>query len=200
MYKILYYFFFVTIFFCGCFNDPSQSKEKVEGTVSKKNLSNIEVEKELSNLSKGLDIKYDDMKEVTYYYCPQDYNIGIKILPYVIVDKNYKAMIFDCPVCHGDEWLFFDTVYIKYNGHLYKNLYDKSKRQSQAGKRSVTELYSVPLSGDWYKILNDACNYQDVKIRFSGKFDVDKVLTGEEIENIRKIFAIYELLENVNVQ
>lgn len=211
--KYLFYgliFIIVTIFVCEFINDnrdvktvtneQSQLNGNVGAAGSKKILPKTEVEKELMRLAEGLDVKYDNMKEITYYYCPQDYDIGIKLLPYLIVDKNYGVTIFDCPVCHGDEWLFFDTVYIKYDGHLYKNSYDKSKRQSQVGRRSVTELYSVPLSGDWYKILHDACNYQNVKIRFSGKFDVDKFLDDKEIKNIKKVFTIYEFLDSVNVQ
>ena len=175
--------------------------EKAEITEEKteeveKRESKAEKARKIKEISEGLNVVEDDMKELIYYYSPQDYEIGIKLLPYAVINKKGEAAIYDCPVCNGDEWLFFDTVYIKYEGKVHEKRYERRYRQSEVSGKWTTELYSEPLVGEWYEVIKKASSIEgEVKIRFSGKYKIDKVLSDKEKAAIRKVIKIYETMK-----
>ena len=99
-----------TIFICGCGGDKTARQEN-----SKPKVPVNVIREKLKELSTGLDVRADDMKEVTYYTCPinSDLHPSIWIIPYVVVDKNFNAVLRQGILYVGNEPLYFDTLYVK---------------------------------------------------------------------------------------
>lgn len=175
-------FLIIIIFFnfvIGCSNN-----EKIEKIVNNDNtatvednieISSVEVENKLKVLSEGLNVKYDNIKDIRYYQCPIIYEIGIYLFPYVAVDKDYNIKLFDLPFVFGDEWIFFDEIYLKANNKLYKNSYKNYKRNTEPSGKYITESYNVEMNPEWYKALNESLNVSHIKINFRASMKLIKI-------------------------
>lgn len=187
-----------TIFISGCGNQtaeqPAPAEPKVEQ--SKQSISLSEVRDKLAELSQGLDIREDDMKEATFYRCHVNIDLhpSIWIVPYLAVDKNYKAFLYQDILYVGREPLYFDKLYIKTSKGVEKFNYQKTVK-SVGG-----EEYNGQMTAGLYKKLQEVVADGSAKFRLEGRTFGERELTAEEISNMAKIFAIYEFLDKVNVQ
>ena len=184
-----------TIFICGCGGE--KSAEKVP---SKPTITVADVQTKLTELSTGLDVRVDDMKEVTFYRCPiydDDYQT-IWVNSYVVVDKDYKASLRQDILYVGHETLYFDTLYIKTSSGVETFQYPKTVKSVNHGY--VGEEYSGLMTDTLYKKLQAAVDEGGAKFRFEGRSFAERELTPKEIVNMDKVFKIYELLKSVDVE
>ncbi|MBR4382727.1 MAG: hypothetical protein IKP64_04130, partial [Selenomonadaceae bacterium] len=115
----------------GCGGEKSARQENSKPKVP----ANV-IKEKLKEVSSGLNVRVDDMKEVTYYICPTDYDAhpSIWIIPYVIVDKNFNASLRQGILYVGNEPLYFDTLYVKTSNGVETFQYLKVEKNS-AGER-----------------------------------------------------------------
>lgn len=178
------------IFICGCGGE--QSAEKVP---TKPTITVAEVQSKLAELSTGLDVRADDMKEVTFYRCPIDYDVHppIWIIPYAVVDKNFNATLRQDTLYVGNEPLYFDKLYVKTSNGVETFQYPEVVK-SYAG-----EEFDGLLTDELYQKLQAAVSDGGAKFRLEGRTFGERELTPAEISNMKKVFEIYELLSTVNV-
>lgn len=175
----------------GCGSEKSARQENSKPTVP----ANV-IKEKLKEVSSGLNVRVDDMKEVTYYICPTDYDAhpSIWIIPYVIVDKNFNASLRQGILYVGNEPLYFDTLYVKTSNGVETFQYLKVE------KNSAGERYEGLMSNELYQKLQAAISEGGAKFRFEGRSFAERELTPKEIEHMKKVFAIYELLTTVKVE
>ena len=175
----------------GCGGEKSARQENSKPKVP----ANV-IKEKLKEVSSGLNVRVDDMKEVTYYICPTDYDAhpSIWIIPYVIVDKNFNASLRQGILYVGNEPLYFDTLYVKTSNGVETFQYLKVE------KNSAGERYEGLMSNELYQKLQAAISEGGAKFRFEGRSFAERELTPKEIEHMKKVFAIYELLNGVEVE
>lgn len=175
----------------GCGGEKSARQENSKPTVP----VNV-IREKLKEVSSGLNVRVDDMKEVTYYICPTDHDAhpSIWIIPYVIVDKNFNASLRQGILYVGNEPLYFDTLYVKTSNGVETFQYLKVE------KNSAGERYEGLMSNELYQKLQAAISEGGAKFRFEGRSFAERELTPKEIANMKKVFAIYELLTTVKVE
>lgn len=182
----------VTIFICGCTNEKSADKP----APPESKITIAEAKTKLAELSQGLDVRADDMKEVTFYRCQinSDLHPSIWIIPYVVVDKNFKATLYQDILYVGNEPLYFDKLYIKTSSGVETFQYPKIVK-SYAG-----EEYNGQMTAPLYKKLQEAVADGSAKFRLEGRTFGERELTAGEISEMAKVFAIYEFLSNNTVE
>lgn len=192
MKKFLTVALFVTaLLLVGC------GKDDVEIVVPHKPTVPVNVIREkLQELSSGLDVHFDDINEITYYHCPIDSDLhpSIWLAPYVAVDKNFQAELFQGILYVGNEPLYFDTLYLKTTSGVDTFQYRKTE------KNLAGENYNGLMTEPLYIKLESAINEGGAKFRLSGRTYAERELTPKEIANMKKVFAIYELLSTVTIE
>lgn len=180
-----------TIFICGCGGEKSARQED-----SKPKVPVNVIREKLKELSTSLNVRVDDMKEVTYYICPTDYDAhpSIWIIPYIVVDKNFNASLRQGILYVGNEPLYFDTLYVKTSNSVETFQYLKVE------KNSAGERYEGLMTDELYQKLQAAISEGGAKFRFEGRSFAERELTPKEIANMDKVFKIYELLNSVDVE
>lgn len=159
-------------------------------------ITRAEVNAKLAELSTGLDVRVDDMKEVTFYRCRVDIDIhpSIWIIPYVIVDENFNAVLCQNILYVGNEPLYFERLYVKTTDGVEKFPYDKVIK-SYAG-----EEYNGLMYDELYRKLEKAISDGHAKFRLEGMTFGERELTAAELSDMVKVFAIYEFLKGVKVE
>lgn len=207
----LFMFMFLIIFsnfLLGCSDDNTDDEydENINETTTEKNvdskpkISNSEAEEKLKSLSVGLSIQVDDMKDIIYYKCVENGSIsGVQLLPYVALNKNYECKLFDKILYTGEDWIFFDTLYIK-DDELHKNIYDRKYKNTNVYSGFVAEIYNATMEEEYYNVLKKAVENPNIKVRLEGKSYIERNLTAEEIADIKKVLDIYDYFSNVKVE
>lgn len=186
----------VTLIFCGC------GSKKVETPPPEKNerpkISSEEAETKILAWEKELDVQYDSMRKVTYYSCPIYLGRKVCVAPYVsIADEDYAVELFCHVVYSGREQINFDTLYIRTGGDVKKFYFDNIYRMYHAGYYG--DEYNGVMPANLYFALKHVTDYGTARIRLEGNGYEERNLLPEEIEHMKKVFAIYELLSSVNV-
>lgn len=180
---------------CGSGNEKSARQENSKPVVS----VNV-IREKLKELSAGLEVRFDDMKEVTYYQCPRyddDYQT-IWISPYVVVDKDYKASLHQALGYVGRRILRFDKLYVKTSSGVETFQYPKTV--SSFSGRYVGEEYNGLMTPALHKKLQSVIDEGGAKFRFEGNSFAEREFEPREIADMKKVFAIYELLNTVKVE
>ena len=116
-----------------------------------------------------LNVRVNDMKELTFCHCPIDYDAHppISTVPYVTLDKNYNVDLYQDIVYVGREVFYFDTLYIKTSGGVDTFHYEKTVKSVARGY--VGEEYVGKMIDDLYRKLQSAIKEGDAKFRFEGR-------------------------------
>jgi len=132
-------------------------------------INRAEADAKLKKLSAGLNVRVDDMKEVTFCHCPIDYDVPppIYIIPFVVVDKDYGVSLRQDILYVGHEVLYFDTLYVKTLGSVDIFSYEETVKSFNHGY--VGEEYVDSMTDGLYKKLQTAIKEGGAKFRFEGK-------------------------------
>lgn len=162
-------------------------------------ISSEDAETKIIELAKDLNVQYDGMKKLTYYGCPIYLGQKVCVAPYVsVADDDYSVKLFCHVVYSGHEKIDFDTLYVKTAGEV-KTFYFSD----------VYRMYHASYYGDEYNGVMPAILYYTLKkvievgsarIRLEGIAYEERDLLPAEIEQMRKVFAIYEFLSGVTVE
>ncbi|WP_415376799.1 hypothetical protein [Patiriisocius sp. Uisw_017] len=170
----------------------SQQKQKEEIERKKKE------EKRLSDATKNMRTKYDDINEITWYRdktSPQynNYNgffgyfgksnTGI---PFLRLRIQYAA----------DDWLFIESYIIKVDGITYTIEEEKyGEIETDNGSGGVWEWLDRAVSEDELQIMRAVANGKDVKIRFNGKqYRKDKTINSTQKAALRNVLDAFDAL------
>lgn len=188
--------FFVVIL-VGCGNKKSNSEyESVKPTIPK--ITRLMAQEKLLELSDGLDIYHDDIKEFTLCRCHYNTDEMIFIIPYVVLsDDDYSVSLLYHVLYSGNEPLHFDTLYIKTNEGVKKFKHDNV---TILYGYNVVEEFNGVMNKEVYDTLKKAVSECYAKIRIEGRQIVERNLTVKELKDFEKVFAIYEYFSNVEVE
>lgn len=191
----------------GCGGEKTQSAEppiRTEKTApvapSIKTITRAEADAKLKELSAGLNVRVDDMKEVTFCHCPINYDIHppIYIIPFVVVEKDYTVSLRQDILYVGHEVLHFDKLYIKTSAGVETFRYENTVKSFDGGY--VGEEYVGLMTDGLYQKLQTAISEGNAKFRFEGRSFAEREITKKELSDMAKIFAIYEFFKSVEVK
>tara|TARA_R110002072_G_scaffold75624_5_gene177879 strand:- start:2686 stop:3522 length:837 start_codon:yes stop_codon:yes gene_type:complete len=151
----------------------------------------------LNNATKKLRTKYDDIKEITWYYdksTPRYTNYNSIHLyfgkgkygpPWLRFRIQYAA----------DNWLFIETFVIKTDNQSYTIASSYGEVERDNGNGGIWEWYDVPMSNKLYLMINDIVSSKSVKIRHNGQqYYKDRTITLREKQGLQNILDAYEAL------
>lgn len=187
----------VTIIIGGCGDVKKTPTESAKVALPK--ITSEFAEAKIMNLEKGLDIQHDGMKGLTYYSCPIYLGRKVSVAPYVsVADSDYSVKLF-CRVAYsGHEQIDFDTLYIKTAGEVKTFYFADVYRMYHAGYHG--DEYNGVMPADLYITLKKVVDVGSARIRLEGIAYEERDLLPTEIEHMKKIFSIYELLNNFEVE
>lgn len=193
----------VAVILVGCANkksaeQPAPVESKIEQP-TKPSISRSAAQVKLDELSAGLNVRYDDMKEITFCHCPINYDVhpGICIIPYVVIDKNYDVSLRQDILYVGREPLRFDKLYIKTSSGVEIFRYEETIKSVDGGY--FGEEYVGLMGDNLHKKLQTAINEGGAKFRLEGRTFAERELTQKELSDMAKVFALYEFFKSVKV-
>ena len=183
------------ILLTGCGND--NPVERLPENLSKIEVTALDVDAKLKELSVGLSKDYDDMEELTYYRAPIGEDMSVLVMPYVVVDKNYQPTLMEHLQYFGSHIIKFDTLYIKSADKVSKFRYGNKNVTVPSNK---SEGYGGIMSNEVYDALKAAVESGYVRVRMEGNAGIEeKELSEKEIAGIKAVFAIYEYLNTHSI-
>ncbi|MED9970658.1 MAG: hypothetical protein UFA98_11765 [Ruminococcus sp.] len=172
----------------------TKARDKFQSTqkdAKKKNMNNA-----LSKLKK----KTDDFRDITWYEPktrPEYINVRSYVLPYIGItgsldDGESTTVLYLVIDYYGDDWIFYDTIYINADGKKYSKTIYSTERDNAKGK--VWEFYNESASESDCEWLNAIANSKNAVIRFSGKYHYDLTISDSDREAIKDVMEAYEAI------
>ena len=177
-----------------------EEKERIENEKAEKKRIELEQKAErdrLANDTKKLKTKYDDIRNITWYYdksTPTYTNYNSFHL-YMGKEKSGRPWLRFRIQYTADDWLFIESYIIKTdNGsHTIDTKYGEIETDHDSG--DIWEWYDVPLNNESYSIIKDVINSKTVKLRHNGKqYYKDRTITATEKQGLKNILDAYEAL------
>lgn len=156
-----------------------------------------EAEKERMAAVNKLRKEYDDIKHITWYYNPyfKHYNNTNKISLYIGQDKTNVWLRMQISYT-GDDWIFFDEVYLSCDGDTYQVNFDRYKeKESDNGSGEVWEWIDVSATPDLQSFLYKMIKGKNVKVRMTGKYSNTRKITSTELKALKDVLLAYDVLK-----
>ena len=185
------------VFICSCSDKKvdNPSPEKIE----RPKITSEFAEAQITELEKGLDVQHDEIKGVTFYTCPIYFGLKVCVAPYVsVADDDYAVEMFCHVVYSGKDRIDFDTLHVTTAGEIKTFYFNDVYRMYHAGYYG--DEYNGVMLANLYFTLKKVIDSGSASIRLEGIGFAERDLSSKEIEHMRKVFAIYELLNGVKVE
>lgn len=151
----------------------------------------------LANATKKLRTKFDDMKEITWYYdksTPQYTNYNSFHL-YIGKEKRSKPGLRFRIQYASDDWLFIEGYVIKTDNETYTISTSYGEVEKDNGSGGIWEWYDVSMNNRHYVMIKDIISSKSVKIRHNGRqYYKDRTITSKEKQGLQNILNAYEAL------
>jgi len=175
---------------------PTPVKEE---KVAKPTMSKAEKDAKITELSKGLEVTKDDMRGIIFYSVPTKSvrNRTIWVAPYIArIDEKNHITLFDNTIYHGDNWIFYQTIFLRTANDRYRISYQKfTAHQEVLTGDGVVETYNIPMTEEAESTWRKALTSPSIRIRFTGENgSQERDLTTEEIQLIKRLFDLYDVL------
>lgn len=156
------------------------------------------VEKErLTNATKKLRTKYDDIKGITWYYdkgTPK-YNNYNSFHLYMGKENTEKPWLRVKIQYTSDDWLFIKNYAIKTDSNSYTISTSYGEVEKDNGSGDIWEWYDVPMDNRLYNMVKDVIKSKTVKLRHNGKqYYKDRTISEKEKQGLRNMLDAYEAL------
>ncbi len=178
-------------------------EDKISNKKSKKRgISEKERKERISELTSGMTIETDDMKNTTTYLYPIDVNIreaeeGIKLASMVVEDNDTNEFeLLLGAFYEGDDWIFFDRIYFKADGERFSINTPHLTANNEVLMGGVREIHEIKMNKKNEDFLRKIANASNVRIRFDGQYDRERDMMPIEIEHIRNMLGLYDLVKN----
>lgn len=157
-----------------------------------------EEEKRLTNATKNMRKKYDDIKEITWYRdktSPQ-YNNYNGLFGYFGKSNTGSPFLRLRIQYAADNWLFIEKYVIKVDGLTYEIEEEKyGEIETDNGYGRIWEWLDRAVSKKELEIMKAIANGKDVKIRFIGKqYYKDKTINSTQKQALRNVLDAFEAL------
>lgn len=183
------------------YHPESKEYKKVAGYINKikeqQAREKEEAEKERMAAVNKLRKEYDDIKHITWYYNPyfKHYNNTNKISLYIGQDKTNVWLRMQISYT-GDDWIFFDEVYLSCDGDTYQVNFDRYKeKESDNGSGEVWEWIDVSATPDLQSFLYKMIKGKNVKVRMTGKYSNTRKITSTELKALKDVLLAYDVLK-----
>jgi hypothetical protein len=154
-------------------------------------------EERLTNATKKLITKYDDIKGITWYYdkgTPQ-YNNYNSFHLYMGKEKTGYPWLRVKIQYTSDDWLFIKSYNIKTDSNSYIISTSYGEVEKDNGSGDIWEWYDVPLDNRLFNIVKDVIKSKTVKLRHNGKqYYKDRTISEKEKQGLQNILDAYEAL------
>jgi hypothetical protein len=97
---------------------------------------------------------------------------------------------------HGDDWIFFEQVYLSYDGITKQVVFDKYNDKETDSNTDVWEWIDLTADDEMLEFLWNLGNSKEAKVRFSGKYTKTRVLSSDEKNGIKDVLLGYMSLSN----
>ena len=128
-------------------------EDKISNKKSKKRgISEQERKERISELTSGMTIETDDMKNTTTYLYPIDVNIreaeeGIKLSSMVVEDNDTNEFeLLLGAFYEGDDWIFFDRIYFKADGERFSINTPHLTANNEVLMGGVREIHEIKIN------------------------------------------------------
>lgn len=181
---------------------PTKAKKKVTNyttlTAARSELTSIKkqavknkMDTALSKLSKN----YDDVTGNTWYFPsvkPYYDDERTYVLPYIGINGEKNAWLGFIADYTGDDWVFFQKLYINANGERYLRECEYSKITRDHNKGIVWEYFSTQANQTDTEWMEAVANSNDTTIRFSGKYNYDLKVSDSDKQAYKQVLEAYE--------
>lgn len=140
----------------------------------------------LHDLSQGLDVRYDDMKDAVICRCNAELDDKLFFIPRVELDNQFKPK------------LYLQAFHISSSLSYFNKLYVRSANKTLNLDANTNE-YNSAMSIDVYEVLEDGVASGYIKVRLEGRDMDERELTSEEITQIANVLKIYDYFSKVKV-
>lgn len=167
----------------------------ITNNVAPSKLTQAEKEAKIQELSSDMQVKTDDMRDITFYPPKLDLKQPTIMNPYIGVKHPNETCVLRLEVCYtGDDWIFFDTVYIKTPTRTHILKYKPYTGDHDVSSGSVFETFDQAVDSDTLAALRDIAATGSAKIRLSGKYFSERNLSDDEVQRIKNILDLYDVL------
>ena len=178
--------------------DDIEKKEKAEkDKLAKEKLAEEKRAEELKKASVNkLKKKQDDVSGITWYYQPYFTHYTNTNLTSLYIGKKGNNVWLRLQMSFkGDNWIFFDTAYLSYDGNTIEipfDKYDEYKSENDGGY--VWEWIDVSPSSTTISFLREFAKSKNAKMRLTGKYEETRALSVNEKKGILDILNAYDTL------
>lgn len=180
------------------FKEEKERKEQ-ELANEKERVAKEKLEKErLSNATKKMNKKYDEINEVTWYRdktSPAYVNYN-GFYAYIGQSNGGRPWLRLAIQYAADDWLFIEKYIIKVDGVTYNiSEQEYGEIKTDNGSGGIWEWLDRQVGPSEFEIIKAVANGKDVKIRFSGKdYHKDKTITSQQKLALKNVLNAYEAL------
>lgn len=148
--------------------------------------------KAVSKLKKN----YDDINHTTWYYNPYftHYNNVNRTSLYIGHKDGYTWLRLKMSY-EGEDWIFFESAYLSYDGETYEVYFDKYREKESDNDSRVWEWIDVSVDESMLAFLQKMVHGKSVKMRLSGKYTHTRNLTSTEIKALKDVLLAYDVLK-----
>ncbi|WP_415956937.1 hypothetical protein [Phocaeicola plebeius] len=140
--------------------------------------------------------KYDDINHTTWFYNPYFTHYTNTNHTSIYMGKSESSLWLRLKMSYeGDDWIFFDTAYLSYDGNTYYVPFDEYRDKKTENDTRVWEWIDVNVDDEMLSFLRKMVNGKSVKMRLSGKYSHTRNLTSSEIKGIKDVLIAYDVLE-----
>ena len=160
-----------------------------------------EQERIRSERMKAVDIlskKYDDVNGITWFNSKQINHRVWSNMASLYIGKDGSDVWLRLKMSYyGDDWIFFDTAYLSYEGNTYNIPFDKYReKETENDGGMVWEWIDVSVKYDLLVYLRKFVEGKNPKMRLSGKYTETRNLSAKEIKAMQEILLAYDVLKN----
>lgn len=143
---------------------------------------------------------HDDVEGQTWYKNPYFIHYTNSNLTSIYIGKKDDTVWLRLKMSYyGDDWIFFDTAYLSYDGNTIEIPFDEYRDKKTDHEADVWEWIDVSVSDSMLSFLRQMVNSSSPKMRLSGKYSKTRTLSKNEIKGIKDVIAGYDVLKsNIN--
>ena len=146
----------------------------------------------------GLVVEHDDISGITWYYQPYFMHYNNRNLTSIYMgEKDSEIWLRLKMSYYGDNWIFFETAYLSYEGNTFDVLFDKyENKETENAGGEVWEWIDVPVEETTIAFLEKFAQSTEAKMRLTGKYEETRNLSQDEKDGITDILNGYYALKN----
>lgn len=164
-------------------------------TIKKK--AEAEKKQRMAAVSKLIKRK-NDVLGITWFYNPYYNHYDNVTGTSIYIGKSESTIWLRLKMSYGgDDWIFFDSAYLWYDGNTKYIKFDKYKdKQDDCDGDGVGEWIDISVDKELLSFLKSMVKGKKLKMQLMGKYSETKALSHSEINGIKAILLAYDVLKS----